>query len=285
MALIAPSCTGDSTKLQGRIEAAVGAGDKSISVPSADYCFGNRTFLIAGGNGIKIYSAGATLWFSDADGGVLLKNCIDVTFSGFVIDRYPPPFVQAIAINASGTDGSTLFDIPVGYPTQLAPWYSVGQAGDWQPLVYHYSSTLQPDGLPTLTGGCGAYIAGDGGNVHWLGPRRFVMRPGCPFAQNDSLVAIVWQGFSYTVANGSRVVTENISVHASGYMAVEEMDGAGGNVFRNVSVTPRNGRIISSTADGECLLVSVLVCLILRSDACLMLCSIPLIRCRSGTAY
>ena len=86
MALIAPSCTGDSTKLQGRIEAAVGAGDKSISVPSADYCFGNRTFLIAGGNGIKIYSAGATLWFSDADGSVLLKNCIDVTFSGFVID-------------------------------------------------------------------------------------------------------------------------------------------------------------------------------------------------------
>ena len=32
-------------------------------------------------------------------------------------------------------------------------------------------------------------------------------------------------------------------------MAIAELDGAGGHVFRRVTLAPRNGRIISSNAD------------------------------------
>ena len=57
---------------------------------------------------------------------------------------------------------------------------------------------------------------------------------------------MVWKGFTYVISNSSTVTTEDVSVHAGGYMAVAEMDGPGAHVYRNLKVVPRNGRIISS---------------------------------------
>ena len=41
---------------------------------------------------------------------------------------------------------------------------------------------------------------------------------------------MVWKGFTYTIANSSEVTTQDVGVHAGGYMAVAEMDGEGRHV-------------------------------------------------------
>ena len=66
----------------------------------------------------------------------------------------------------------------------------------------------------------------------------------------DQFVSFIWKGYNYNVANSSRVTTEDLAVHATGYMGVYEADGEGGHVYRRFSLVPRNGRIISSNADG-----------------------------------
>eukprot|EP01047_Picozoa_sp_COSAG01_P008036 COSAG01_NODE_311_length_19072_cov_73.511727_24_plen_445_part_00 len=91
------------------------------------------------------------------------------------------------------------------------------------------------------------------GGVIEIGPRKF--RCGSPsdlsgFKVGDQFVSTVWKGYTYNVENSTRVTTEDLAVHATGYMGVYEADGGGGHVYRRFSLVPRNGRIISSNADG-----------------------------------
>ena len=71
-----------------------------------------------------------------------------------------------------------------------------------------------------------------------------------PVHAGDQVVMTIWRGFTYVVSNSSRVTTQDLAVHAAGYMAIAELDGPGDHAYRNVKVVPRNGRLLSSNVDG-----------------------------------
>ena len=62
-----------------------------------------------------------------------------------------------------------------------------------------------------------------------LGPRHFSSPVGKKgqAAVGDQFVLYAWKGMSYVVANSSAVLTQDVAIHASGDMAIAEMDGAG----------------------------------------------------------
>jgi hypothetical protein len=70
------------------------------------------------------------------------------------------------------------------------------------------------------------------------------------FAVGDAFVAITWLGYGYTIGNSSHVTTQDVTIRASPYMAVAEIDGHGAHIYRNVSITAGPGRLISVNADG-----------------------------------
>ena len=46
------------------------------------------------------------------------------------------------------------------------------------------------------------------------------------------------QGHTYVVGNSSHVRTEGLTIRAAGWMAIYEVDGAGGNVFSDITIAP-----------------------------------------------
>lgn len=247
-----------AANLQTAIDAAIRAGKTEVVVTPGNYYFGNRTFDITDGVNLTVTSAAATvvttLWFWGANGGVVLRRCKNVTFRGFSIDRSPPPFVQAKVIEASNSS-SVLFEVPADNLHDLSPWYSTGRAGEYYPLSFHYGTELaDDDGLPLLLSGdrnCGLDLA----DAEWVGPNQFRYNAkakggGCDWAVGEHALNIVWQGFTFVVANSTCCVIEDLTVLASGYIAVAELDGEGGHVYSNVTVRPSQGRLIASTADG-----------------------------------
>ena len=85
-----------------------------------------------------------------------------------------------------------------------------------------------------------------------LGPKRYSgsLKSTHGIGVGDQTVMTIWRGFTYVISNSSRVTTQDVAVHAGGYMAIQEMDGPGNHVYRNVQLVPRNGRLLSSNADG-----------------------------------
>ena len=53
-----------------------------------------------------------------------------------------------------------------------------------------------------------------------LGPGRFSApsKRGAGVQVGDQFLSMVWKGFTYTIANSSAVTTQDVGVHAGGYM-------------------------------------------------------------------
>jgi len=57
----------------------------------------------------------------------------------------------------------------------------------------------------------------------WIDENRF--HAECKeYAVGDHVLWFMWQGFNYVVANSSRVTSDSITVHASSYIALSELD-------------------------------------------------------------
>jgi len=86
-----------------------------------------------------------------------------------------------------------------------------------------------------------------------LGDREYrIPNNGCAgaLAVGDDFLAITWLGYAYGIGNSSRVTSQDMAIRASPYMACSETDGYGGHVYRNFSVAPGRGRLLSVNADG-----------------------------------
>lgn len=100
--------------LQQKIDTAIAARARSLSIPAGDYRFGNRTLLIQDATNLK--AAGpVTIWFTNHDGGFVLRRCTNVSILGYGpgqplrIDRSPPPWSQGtVTSTGSGSFEFTL---------------------------------------------------------------------------------------------------------------------------------------------------------------------------------
>eukprot|EP01052_Picozoa_sp_SAG31_P017745 SAG31_NODE_1227_length_9239_cov_29.041904_5_plen_632_part_00 len=212
-----------------------------LIVPKADYDFGNRTFSIHDAKGLSIRSDGATLWFAGFSSGVFLKQCEDVAFAGFTVDRKPPPYIQATV--SSNSNGDLEYFVPEPFPTKLPSGWMFGG-----PKQGVHGNLFAPDDLWNRK--CGVNF--DFAKVSSLGNRHFKLKDsGCPQAKRgDVLSAYLWGGFSYTIANSTRVLTEDVTIRATGWLVFGEFDGVGNNTYRRVRAEAAPGRPMASNADG-----------------------------------
>lgn len=251
--------------LQRKISTAVATGSSMVVVPPGNYFFGNRTLLIENATDFVLEAAGEVEFvFANSEGGVIIRSCNNVTISGrnstghggIHVDRSPPPFAQGTVTKKTDGHQPAEFTLDGDSADPRALSGALDPTDHWpngsSGVMTHgwrKGSRGAPDtrGLPISIGSL------DTKSVVELSPRKF--RCGSPrdlSAANvgDQFVSSIWKGFMYNVVNSTRVTTEDLAVHATGYMGVYEADGGGGHVYRRFSLVPRNGRIISSNADG-----------------------------------
>ena len=65
-----------------------------------------------------------------------------------------------------------------------------------------------------------------------------------------TVTLLQWKGFTYNIENSTSVTTEDLAIHATGYIGVYEADGGGGHVYRRFTLAPRHGMIVAANADG-----------------------------------
>ena len=268
--LLLPGARGDpAAALQARIDAAIVSGTNLVSVPAGEYYFGNRTLLVQDARDLAIMAEGpVTFWFTNTDGGVMLRRCVNVTLSGasklepLRIDRSPPPFAQgtvtALLPSAKG-GGRMVFTLDADSPdprairparTTNGPKPNAGVCRTWTKGSRPADGRNNSRGLPVAglpKGDLGACF--DLHTIEQIGPRNFTA-PNKGASIGDQFVFYVWKGFTYVIANSSRVITQDVAIHASGDMAVSEMDGEGGHTYRRLKVLARNGRLVAGIADG-----------------------------------
>lgn len=251
--------------LQRKIIAAIANGTPGVMIPSGNYFFGNRTLLIENATNFKITAAGKVeLVFANSEGGVIIRSCNNVVISGsndtgrggIHVDRSPPPFAQGTVTKKSDGKQPAEFTLDGDSADPRTLSGSLDPTDHWpngsSGVMTHgwrkgSRGTNDTRGLPISIGGL------DTQAVVEISPRKFRCgSPGDLSAANvgDQFVSSIWKGFMYNVVNSTRVTTEDLAVHATGYMGVYEADGGGGHVYRRFSLVPRNGRIISSNADG-----------------------------------
>jgi|EP01046_Picozoa_sp_COSAG06_P008390 hypothetical protein len=252
--------------LQRKIDAAIASGSPQLEIPAGDYLFGNRTLLIAKASDFALVAAGdgpVELVFANSEGGVIIHSCTNVTISGrnatgragIHVDRSPPPFAQGTVTKKSegGKGVEFTLDGDSADPRTLSG--SLDPTDHWpngsSGVMTHgwkkgSRGTSDTRGNPISVGSLST------SKVVEIAPRTFRASLGDLGAADvgDQFVSSIWKGFMYNVANSSSVTTEDLAIHATGYMGVYEADGGGGHVYRRFSLVPRNGRIISSNADG-----------------------------------
>merc|ERR1712166_136531 len=241
-------------QLQSRVNQAIADGAKELLVPAGDYYFGNRTFLIESAKDLTIYCdppGSATLWNWGWLGAVQVSQCTNLTLRGFTIDRNPTPYIRGQVTSKIGLSSYT-FRLASDSATTLPRYWDQGEErwtyGGGQ---FPFSNT---GSFPYCGGGarceCGSF---DPTSMVSLGGREYrIDNNGCSKALDvgDQFVAITWLGYGYGIANSSQVTTQDMAIRASPYMGASETDGPGGHVYRNFSIAPGPGRLLSVNADG-----------------------------------
>jgi len=182
----APTNADPAAQLQLAINNAVASGDHRLFVPAQEFDFGNRTLLVEGARGLTLESNGSTLWFWGWKGGVLFKECEDVTFKGFILDRNPTPYLRG---NVTKVSGDTYdFEVPADSLTSLPSYWDVGQDSEAGALLWAFSGDFQQQKAK-----CGG--AFDSGKMVPLGGRKYrYPSNGCRLEVGDNFVATVWLG-------------------------------------------------------------------------------------------
>ena len=248
----------NAVQLQKDLDAAIARSAPTFHIPSGDYTFGTSSFVIQGATNLEIVADedGVTVWF-EIGGGVLFESCTNTSFrgNGMKVDYDPLPFFQATVINVSSGSSIHEFDGLIqpdaGSPDPIAfydrytsasktnenefvqgPQWWDGSAGLEYPLLQSsfsgFNATSQVK--RTTRENVFRYIAP-------LFDRHSVMPR--PAARGDKVTVVIRDGFTWNLHKCEGVVTQNVTIHSSSFMAITEFDGRGANVYSDISVVRR----------------------------------------------
>jgi hypothetical protein len=194
---------------------------------------------------------------------LLCSQCTDVKVvgNGVVIDYDPIPFLQATALHsvnhthrthtdrdgANASTNSTVFSVAVEFDAggllpaefwrqwgdstlnefvQGPVWWSGAQGADY-PLMHQEFQNIHESDFVKLPPPAS--------------PRQYTYTGNSKLAvkEGDKLTAIIRYGYTYFVANSTRVSTSDVTMYTASFMAIAEFDGAGGNVYDNMKVIRR----------------------------------------------
>gem|GEM_PF-1204958 len=223
----------DETALERAVMSARLNETSAVIIPPGVHRMGRQVDIRAVEN-LVIDGQGATLLFTSRDAGVHISSARGLTLKNLTIDYDPLPFTQGTIV---GMDpGGKWYDIRIdqGYPRDdellhlfrnhsvdmmvMDPQVRAIKAG-----TPNFMRTNQID-----------RVSGDVLRL-W-----FPNQPRNPFIAEGDAVVLEYRSEkpALTLIDVSDSLFENLTIHSSSHMGILELHGGGGNVYRNVRVTP-----------------------------------------------
>lgn len=237
-----PAERATAQSLLHQINAAISAGEPSVTIAPGDYRIGsssNTILPIYGASNLTIIAEGVNLIATDLKQVISFGSASNVTLRGATIDYDPLPFTQGTVVNISGST----FEVEIhdGYKTVT---------GNQRVIVYDPATSRVKDGTITRYG-TGITTLGNGN----LRLARGTTQDTLALGDFVSITGDTQIPHGVFVQNSTNVTLQDVTLHASTSFGFFE-NGGGSNEYRNVQVVPGplpSGasipRLLSSNAD------------------------------------
>lgn len=238
-------------KLLADLNAAIARGDAHFVIAPGDYRFGEKdapALDIKAAHDLDIEAQGATFWFNGRvlRNALTFENCRNVRLHGATLDADPFCYSQGEVRSIDAKSKTLVLRIDPGFPLPTA--ITPEKAGATKAVF------CDPQGFfrPTMLDWVAELTPMDGRDyrVSFKNNQLFKMandvKPGDRMVLPDRSM-----GHAVSIGDCEKVTLEDITIYAAPHMALVEVGGAGGNVYRRCKVVRRPGtrRLIACNAD------------------------------------
>ena len=240
-----PDISASAIELQRQINNALVAGVSRLTIPPGDYVFSNSSLRIVGARNLNISATRVNLSFFYGF-GMQLANCVNVSVTGLTFDSSPPNYAQGIVTSVSGPAQftATFDDHFIPPDTSVPPFDSPGGSAGAKVSFWRPESKTMLDETNFLSTSLS----------HSRGSYEIALKHSQASGMVVGALVTVFprKGFTWQCLNCSLVTADSITIHAGGNMGFLENGGAGGNVYRNVSIVRKRGspHLMALNADG-----------------------------------
>ena len=239
------------------LQKAVQTKNSLVYIPTGDIHFGNSSLLIDRADKLIIQGAGpqhSRLWFEPGH-GVQLVSSRDVQIGGFSIDCKHAPYAQGRIIGMHEKNRThqpyVTIQLEEGFPSlmhsRLFERTKRFKVIYWDPVTRHMRRTqslYDPDVRFKTLGGRTYRMLYDSpmgyvpasGDLITISPRQ--LSTDVLVRSTEHLMSSYHKG-AFLALNSTRVTVEDMDVHCSAMMALLELGGEGGHVYRRVGICRR----------------------------------------------
>lgn len=250
------------SQLQQAVNAAIASSAPSLTVPNGYYDFSATNFWVTGAANLNIDFSGSILNFYPGY-GTFIDRASNVSVQNFTIDYSTPCFTQGIITGVNGSSGEIDVQLDPAFPSpdaRVTPYFDSSeiklQFWDaasrtrimsqplWCPPNMSASYALPGGGYRLVAPTCTTMFMPALGQAITISPRIWAAQYEIPD---------FYTGQTYTVYNSSGVTSSDVTILGGGNFAVLEWGGAGGHVYRRLTLTrPSDGRanLLSANCDG-----------------------------------
>lgn len=238
-------------KLVKDMNAAVARGATEFTVPHGDYRFGvagPKNLELTGATNLHVNAAGATFWLEPRQrvDAIRIRNCKNVRLTGLTVDYDPAAYAQG-EITAIDPKAKTVdIRIDTGFPLPDAGWTAkdgsikaifFDPAGQMREVRMDWIKSLEPRGGREFR----VTFKND-----WMFVYNSDIRVGDRLCLPDRSMRM-----AVMVENSESVTLEDVTIYASPHIALAEVGGKGGHVYRRCKVIRRPGtqRLMACNAD------------------------------------
>lgn len=247
-------------RLLGEITEAIARGDKSFTVPTGHYRFteteGARPYHIRfeDVSHFTLDGNGSTFWFEKQETAILLNRCASFALRNLTIDWDPMPFTQGTVVAIDPEAGAFDVRLDPGYERVTeALANATGAGGALRCALFDRETRF----FKANQWGFSVFPFWDspvGENTYRVRYRGFY---GAPIAESGMAVgdlAALWtrRGRAVRIEVCRDIELTDVTLHASGFVALVDAVGGGGTRYRRVRIVRRPGtnRLIAGNADG-----------------------------------
>ncbi|MDX9979367.1 MAG: right-handed parallel beta-helix repeat-containing protein [Lentisphaeria bacterium] len=247
-------------RLLGEIVEAIARGDKTFAVPTGHYRFteteGVRPCHIRfeGVSHFTLDGSGSTFWFEKQATAIFVNKCADFALRNLTIDWDPLPFTQGTVVAIDPAAGTFDVRLDPGYERVTeALTTATGAGGNIRGALFDPATRLFKTNQWGFSVGP-FWNESVGENTYRIRFRGFY---GVPIADSgmavgDRIALWVRQGRAVRIEVSSGIELTDVTLHASGFIALQEAAGGGGTRYRRVRIVrrPDTNRLIAGNADG-----------------------------------
>jgi hypothetical protein len=246
---VPPAFGANARALQQRLSAAAGLPNPPVlTIEAGNYVFSNNSCLITRANNLVIEAHNVTFTFYYGF-GLEIVTSHNLTIRGLTLDSDPPNYAQGRTtrlINA--TSFEAMFDDQFIPPdTTIQPFSHAGGLSGAK-LTFWDAQTRRV--LPGVNVNFMVSSEDLGGGNWKIGLKNPVAVAKIP--EGSLVTTFPRRGFTWNCLNSSKVVAEDVTIHAGGNMGFHEQFGEGGHVYRRVAIVRKPGSkgLMALNADG-----------------------------------